>query len=129
MQPCISVIHVQDISYSDGTITLFSLPDRTLVHMLLKICSASDSFPLQQIPFTPVQSCPFGWHRRAGRAALTVLHTLIHSAILAAGQIHWKNTAEQLKLVGPKSLGVALLTAGFVGMVFTIQVSFMHLIQ
>jgi hypothetical protein len=24
--------------------------------------------------------------------------------------------------VGPKSLGVALLTAGFVGMVFTIQV-------
>lgn len=29
---------------------------------------------------------------------------------------------EQLKLVGPKSLGVALLTAGFVGMVFTIQV-------
>jgi len=28
---------------------------------------------------------------------------------------------EQLKLVGPRSLGVALLTAGFVGMVFTIQ--------
>lgn len=29
---------------------------------------------------------------------------------------------EQLKLVGPQSLGVSLLTAGFVGMVFTIQV-------
>ncbi len=28
---------------------------------------------------------------------------------------------EQLRLVGPKSLGVALLTSGFVGMVFTIQ--------
>lgn len=40
----------------------------------------------------------------------------------AAGKIHWRNTYEQLKLVGPKSLGVALLTAGFVGMVFTIQV-------
>ncbi|MEW5303703.1 MAG: hypothetical protein WDW36_006371 [Sanguina aurantia] len=40
---------------------------------------------------------------------------------ICRGQIHWKNTAEQLKLVGPKSLGVALLTAGFVGMVFTIQ--------
>lgn len=32
-----------------------------------------------------------------------------------------RNTVEQLKLVGPRSLGVALLTAGFVGMVFTIQ--------
>lgn len=40
---------------------------------------------------------------------------------LTAGKIHWRNTFEQLKLVGPKSLGVALLTAGFVGMVFTIQ--------
>ena len=39
-----------------------------------------------------------------------------------AGKIHWRNTYEQLKLVGPKSMGVALLTAGFVGMVFTIQV-------
>lgn len=39
-----------------------------------------------------------------------------------SGRIHWKNTLEQLKLVGPRSLGVALLTAGFVGMVFTIQV-------
>ena len=31
---------------------------------------------------------------------------------------------EQLKLVGPSSLGVSLLTASFVGMVFTIQVLF-----
>ena len=38
------------------------------------------------------------------------------------GKIHWRNTKDQLQLVGPKSLGVALLTAGFVGMVFTIQV-------
>jgi ABC-type transporter Mla maintaining outer membrane lipid asymmetry permease subunit MlaE len=38
------------------------------------------------------------------------------------GNIHWRNTAEQLRLVGPASLGVSLLTAGFVGMVFTIQV-------
>ncbi len=40
-----------------------------------------------------------------------------------AGNVHWRNTMDQLKLVGPKSLGVALLTAGFVGMVFTIQVT------
>ena len=39
-----------------------------------------------------------------------------------AGKLHWRNTKEQLQLVGPSSLGVALLTAGFVGMVFTIQV-------
>lgn len=39
-----------------------------------------------------------------------------------AGKIHWRNTVEQLKLVGPRSMGVSLLTAGFVGMVFTIQV-------
>ena len=53
----------------------------------------------------------------------------IHSArsrVFLAGKIHWKNTAEQLKLVGPSSLGVALLTAGFVGMVFTIQVRHAH---
>jgi ABC-type transporter Mla maintaining outer membrane lipid asymmetry permease subunit MlaE len=37
------------------------------------------------------------------------------------GKVHVRNTIEQLKLVGPRSLGVALLTAGFVGMVFTIQ--------
>ena len=47
----------------------------------------------------------------------------------SAGKIHWRNTFEQLKLVGPKSMGVALLTAGFVGMVFTIQVGFVWLPQ
>eukprot|EP00878_Enallax_costatus_P023503 GHUV01025002.1.p2 GENE.GHUV01025002.1~~GHUV01025002.1.p2 ORF type:complete len:182 (+),score=43.83 GHUV01025002.1:331-876(+) len=44
-------------------------------------------------------------------------------ARICKGNIHWRNTRDQLQLVGPKSLGVALLTAGFVGMVFTIQVS------
>lgn len=43
------------------------------------------------------------------------------AARLARGRIHWRNTRDQLRLVGPRSLGVALLTAGFVGMVFTIQ--------
>lgn len=38
-----------------------------------------------------------------------------------AGKVHWKNTVEQLSMVGPRSLGVCLLTAAFVGMVFTIQ--------
>eukprot|EP00879_Flechtneria_rotunda_P022367 GHRR01023601.1.p1 GENE.GHRR01023601.1~~GHRR01023601.1.p1 ORF type:complete len:210 (+),score=66.05 GHRR01023601.1:124-753(+) len=42
-------------------------------------------------------------------------------ARIVRGNIHWRNTRDQLQLVGPRSLGVALLTAGFVGMVFTIQ--------
>jgi ABC transport permease subunit len=37
------------------------------------------------------------------------------------GKIHTRNTLEQLNVVGPKSLGVCLLTSAFVGMVFTIQ--------
>ncbi|KAF5749046.1 ABC transporter family protein [Tripterygium wilfordii] len=37
------------------------------------------------------------------------------------GQIHWKNTLQQLERVGPKSVGVCLLTSAFVGMAFTIQ--------
>ena len=41
---------------------------------------------------------------------------------ICKGRVHVRNTLEQLALVGPRSLGVALLTAGFVGMVFTIQV-------
>ena len=40
---------------------------------------------------------------------------------IVTGKIHLKNTLEQLEIVGPKTLGVSLLTAGFVGMVFTIQ--------
>ncbi|MCM1982103.1 MlaE family lipid ABC transporter permease subunit [Lyngbya confervoides BDU141951] len=42
---------------------------------------------------------------------------------LLMGKIHWRNTREQMAVVGPESLLVVLLTATFVGMVFTIQVS------
>ncbi|KAG6546224.1 hypothetical protein Mapa_012262 [Marchantia paleacea] len=37
------------------------------------------------------------------------------------GKIHVRNSVQQLSSVGPGSLGVSLLTASFVGMVFTIQ--------
>ncbi|GAA0174417.1 ATP-binding cassette [Lithospermum erythrorhizon] len=40
---------------------------------------------------------------------------------ILTGKIHWKNTLQQLERVGPKSVGVCLLTAAFVGMAFTIQ--------
>jgi phospholipid/cholesterol/gamma-HCH transport system permease protein len=42
---------------------------------------------------------------------------------LLAGKIHKRNTLEQMAVVGPESLLIALLTASFVGMVFTIQVA------
>lgn len=37
------------------------------------------------------------------------------------GKIHWRNTRQQLERVGPRSVGVCLLTSAFVGMAFTIQ--------
>ncbi|XP_052190533.1 LOW QUALITY PROTEIN: protein TRIGALACTOSYLDIACYLGLYCEROL 1, chloroplastic [Diospyros lotus] len=37
------------------------------------------------------------------------------------GKVHWRNTLQQLERVGPRSLGVCLLTSAFVGMAFTIQ--------
>jgi phospholipid/cholesterol/gamma-HCH transport system permease protein len=54
------------------------------------------------------------------------------AAILLGGQvvvhlltkkIHRRNTLDQMAMVGPESLLIALVTAGFVGMVFTIQVA------
>ncbi|TVQ47887.1 MAG: MlaE family lipid ABC transporter permease subunit [Gloeocapsa sp. DLM2.Bin57] len=39
------------------------------------------------------------------------------------GKIHKRNTLEQMAMVGPESLVISLVTAGFVGMVFTIQVA------
>lgn len=42
---------------------------------------------------------------------------------LLRGKIHRRNTLDQMSVVGPESLLIALLTASFVGMVFTIQVS------
>ncbi len=42
---------------------------------------------------------------------------------LLRGKIHWRNTTEQMAAVGPDSLFIALLTAVFVGAVFTIQVA------
>lgn len=42
---------------------------------------------------------------------------------LLSGRIHRRNVIEQMVVVGPASLLVVLLTASFVGMVFTIQVA------
>ncbi|MBE9124697.1 MULTISPECIES: MlaE family lipid ABC transporter permease subunit [unclassified Coleofasciculus] len=42
---------------------------------------------------------------------------------LLAGKIHRRNTLDQMAAVGPESLTIAMITAGFIGAVFTIQVT------
>ncbi|MBD2314330.1 MlaE family lipid ABC transporter permease subunit [Desertifilum sp. FACHB-1129] len=60
------------------------------------------------------------WAYRLLAAFLLGGQVLFH---LLSGKIHRRNTFEQMMVVGPASLGIALVTAGFVGMVFTIQVA------
>jgi len=60
------------------------------------------------------------WGQRLLAATLLGGQVAIH---LAQGKIHRRNTLEQLAAVGPDSLLVVLITASFVGMVFTIQVA------
>ena len=50
------------------------------------------------------------------------MHADCMTVFCCEGKVHKRNTLEQLKLVGPNTVSVALLTAAFVGMVFTIQV-------
>lgn len=60
------------------------------------------------------------WSQRLLAAIFLGGQVMVH---LLAGKIHRRNTLEQMAMVGPESLLIALLTAAFVGMVFTIQVS------
>ena len=69
-------------------------------------------------PFT--QTSFRKWSRRFTAAILLGGQVLVH---LVQGKIHRRNTLEQMVAVGPESLLIALLTASFVGMVFTIQVA------
>ncbi len=60
------------------------------------------------------------WSRRLMSAMLLGGQVLVH---ILMGKVHLRNTREQMSMVGPESLLVVLLTATFVGMVFTIQVA------
>ncbi|MGP0129285.1 MAG: MlaE family lipid ABC transporter permease subunit [cyanobacterium endosymbiont of Rhopalodia musculus] len=65
------------------------------------------------------------WFERLLAAILLGGQVFFH---LLKSRIHRRNTLEQMSVVGPESLTIALVTAGFVGMVFTIQVAreFIH---
>ncbi|MBD2068980.1 MlaE family lipid ABC transporter permease subunit [Leptolyngbya sp. FACHB-671] len=60
------------------------------------------------------------WSQRLLAAMLLGGQVIVH---LIAGKIHRRNTLDQMAAVGPESLLIALVTAAFVGMVFTIQVA------
>jgi phospholipid/cholesterol/gamma-HCH transport system permease protein len=60
------------------------------------------------------------WSQRLLAAIFLGGQVLFH---LTKGKIHRRNTLEQLAIVGPDSFFIALLTAIFVGAVFTIQVA------
>ncbi|NCJ07059.1 MlaE family lipid ABC transporter permease subunit [Synechococcales cyanobacterium C] len=60
------------------------------------------------------------WSRRLRAAILLAGQAVLH---LLQGRIHRRNTFEEMAVVGPESIMIALLTATFVGMVFTIQVA------
>jgi len=60
------------------------------------------------------------WFRRLISAFFLTGQALVH---LLSGKIYRRNVLEQMALVGPDSLVIVLLTAAFVGMVFTIQVA------
>jgi phospholipid/cholesterol/gamma-HCH transport system permease protein len=60
------------------------------------------------------------WSQRLLAATFLGGQLVVH---LFRGKIHRRNTLEQMAIVGPDSLMIALVTAGFVGMVFTIQVA------
>ncbi|MEG4104647.1 MlaE family lipid ABC transporter permease subunit [Microcoleus sp. S13_C5] len=70
---------------------------------------------------TPTTSSSLSlWSQRLLAAILLGGQVMLH---LLKGKIHRRNTLDQMAAVGPESLLIALLTAGFVGMVFTIQVA------
>ncbi|MBD2771070.1 MlaE family lipid ABC transporter permease subunit [Iningainema sp. BLCCT55] len=60
------------------------------------------------------------WSQRLLTATFLCGQVVIH---ILQGKIHQRNTREQMAAVGPDSLFIALLTAIFVGAVFTIQVA------
>ena len=60
------------------------------------------------------------WFLRLVAAIFLAGQVFLH---LLNGKINRRNTIDQMIVVGPESLTISVVTAGFVGMVFTIQVA------
>ncbi|MBD1844125.1 MlaE family lipid ABC transporter permease subunit [Cyanobacteria bacterium FACHB-63] len=76
------------------------------------------SIPLTESP--PQFSALGSWSRRLIAAIFLGGQVIVH---LLSGKINRRNTVDQMAAVGPESLLIALITAMFVGAVFTIQVA------
>ena len=61
------------------------------------------------------------WLVKLGQSCLLVGQIITH--VLIYRRFHWRNTLEQMSVVGTESLLITLITAAFVGAVFTIQVA------
>ncbi len=83
----------------------------------MELSTDSVRFPLSE---TTSKSSLGLWSQRLLAAFFLGGQVIIH---LIQGKIHRRNTLEQMAVVGPDSLFIALLTAIFVGAVFTIQVA------
>lgn len=60
------------------------------------------------------------WTQRLWAAFLLLGQVMLHTL---SGRIHYRNTIEQMAAAGPASLLITIVTAFFVGAVFTIQVA------
>ena len=69
---------------------------------------------------TPSSSSLGLWLQRLLAAILLGGQVIVH---LLGGKIYRRNTLDQMAVVGPDSLTIALITATFIGAVFTIQVT------
>lgn len=69
---------------------------------------------------TPSSSSLGLWTLRLLAAILLGGQVIVH---LLGGKIHRRNTLAQMAIVGPDSLTIAMITASFIGAVFTIQVT------
>ena len=62
-----------------------------------------------------------GWLIKLGKSFLLIGQIITH--VLIYRRFHWRNTLEQMSMVGTESLLITLITAAFVGAVLTIQVA------
>lgn len=76
--------------------------------------------PITALTQTKSTSSLSKWFQRLLAAIVLGGQVIFH---LLTGKIHRRNTLEQMAMVGPDSLFIVLITASFVGMVFTIQVA------
>ncbi|MFN9175006.1 MAG: MlaE family lipid ABC transporter permease subunit [Synechocystis sp.] len=60
------------------------------------------------------------WFQRLIAAFFLLGQVFLH---ILQGRIHRRNTIEQMNSVGPESISIAVVTAAFVGMVYTIQIA------